>query len=500
MKLNQKGFAITIMLYSVLTLITMIVILILTTMSGVRKSNATLTDNIKDDLNNAYYSKNETFEYTGEPQEFDVIKSGYYKIELWGASGAYSGTNPNAVGGKGAYTSGIIYLNAGQKLYFYVGQAGIGECTNYEECTTPIFNGGGLGGYYTTETNKIRVNSGGGATDVRLEPGAWDDISSLKSRIMVAAGGGATDDRNTGSNGGALVGEKGIDSSSGAVTGSGGTQTNGGTSGRNAGLFGRGGDGYIPFSTIVNCNESYGAGGGYYGGGGGQSGDPNQNPIIDDVCAIRGYSGGGSSFISGYAGVNAVQDNNIITHSNNTIHYSNLYFIKGAMNIGVQQGAGRAIIKYAGDEIERKNSALDNVRYIRDCINGSSVDSYNQWIELQAIQNGRNIALNKTVTSTGTAASGKNLNWITNGNIEAIDSQIVQLNQVGNRCITVDLNSSQKLDEIAVWHNYSDTRTYNSHTLSVSSDNSNWVDVINNLSNEVETSNGIHVNAFQSQG
>lgn len=60
------------------------------------------------------------------------------------------------LGGNGAYTSGNIYLEKGQKLYVYVGQSG-------GNLQTATFNGGGYAGtsYY--------ARSGGGATDIRLE-------------------------------------------------------------------------------------------------------------------------------------------------------------------------------------------------------------------------------------------------------------------------------------------------------------------------------------------
>ena len=40
------------------------------------------------------------------------------------------------------------------------------------------------------EVQLLFAGGGGGATDVRLTPGEWNNFDSLKSRIMVAAGGG----------------------------------------------------------------------------------------------------------------------------------------------------------------------------------------------------------------------------------------------------------------------------------------------------------------------
>jgi len=189
------------------------------------------------------------FSYTGAAQTFVPGVSGYYKVELWGAQNV-------ALGG---YTSGIIYLDPSQTLYVYVGERST-------VVASTSFNGGTATGGGTP---------GGGATDIRLVSGAWNDLTSLRSRIMVAGGGGAG--QSLGSGGG-MVGLKG-------TIATGGTQIAGGTqeSTYGNGSFGVGGGG---------C----GGGGGYYGGGGA-------------TCANGG--GGGSSFISGYAGVYATTGNTV---------------------------------------------------------------------------------------------------------------------------------------------------------------------------------------------
>lgn len=64
------------------------------------------------------------------------------------------------------------------------------------------------------------------------------------------------------------------------------------------------------------------------------------------------------------------------------------------------------------------------------------------------------------------------------------------------QCITVDLKQIYNLDERAVWHYYGDNRSYNNHSLYVSSDNSNWTTLINDVSGVTETSNGIRVSAY----
>lgn len=126
------------------------------------------------------------FSYTGDVQIFEVPQTGYYQMECWGAKGG----SKTGVGGNGAYTSGNIYLQKGETLYIYVGQAGA-------DLRTATFNGGGSAG------TLYNCKSGGGATDIRLVRGAWDNFESLKSRIMVASGGGGAVGTDFTCNGGA---------------------------------------------------------------------------------------------------------------------------------------------------------------------------------------------------------------------------------------------------------------------------------------------------------
>lgn len=240
----------------------------------------------------------QTFEYTGNYQTFEAPRDSYYKIDLWGASG---GSIADVPGGKGAYTSGVIYLSKGDILYFYVG--GAGQSRTYNDGTGTItggYNGGAVGNVSRT-SNTQKNSSGGGATDVRLVSGAWNNSSSLASRIMVAAGGGGVYDGDaipvSGGYGGALTGGSGsylVSSIGGysSLTPSGGTQTSGGQSVNDwnrsyyentyIGTFGTGATG---------ANSYGGGGGGYWGGASG-----NWKP-----------GAGGSSYISGHKGCVAVK-------------------------------------------------------------------------------------------------------------------------------------------------------------------------------------------------
>ncbi len=227
------------------------------------------------------------FEYKGYEQAFTAKNDGYYLVELWGAQG---GSYETAKGGKGAYTSGLIKLNAGDTLYVYVG--GKGSSVHSNSSVAGGYNGGGIGDGQNYGSRWW--GSGGGATDVRLVAGsAWNDPESLASRIMVAAGGGGAfydGGAYHGGDAGALTGFIGSQwASDGYCYGEGGTQTSGGritTNCNRSGSYGNaltGGFGYGGNS----AGDSAGGGAGYYGGS--RSGH---------VAS----AGGGSSYISGFVG------------------------------------------------------------------------------------------------------------------------------------------------------------------------------------------------------
>ncbi len=271
-----------------------------------------------------------TFDYTGGEKTFTAPVSGTYKLETWGAQG---GNN----GGKGAYASGTIELKSDDNLYIYVGGKGSKNDAGVAQEVPGGYNGGGLN--HGQNCCSRVFGSGGGATDVRLKNGTWNDFDSLKSRIMVAAGGGGTFSDGTanskGGAGGTLTGKSATGDYSDWCRGLGGTQILGGkieessgqycAAGTNStytapglvtGGFGTGG------SHGTAGNNSTGGGSGYYGG---------------SSSGHIASAGGGSSFISGYTGCNAISEsstkNNII-HTGQSIHYSGYYFTDAVMKSG----------------------------------------------------------------------------------------------------------------------------------------------------------------------
>ena len=254
--------------------------------------------------------------YSGEYKVFEVEKAGVYQIELWGASGGnvyatYIGEWPGQenLHGKGAYTSGEITLKKNDKLYIFVGEAGMKPAS----LTATVHGGWNGGGSSQSSTdNDDYGGTGGGATDVRLVPTSsktiWNEFDSLKSRIMVAGGGGGSavarnNNYSEGMNAGGLA-VSGMLSSWSAEWTPVVNQTTG-----NA--FGVGANG------IKTALSAGGGGGGYYGGV--QRGDSSDS----------GRSSGGSSYISGHAGSNSVSSTSTassITHTGSSIHHTGVKF------------------------------------------------------------------------------------------------------------------------------------------------------------------------------
>ncbi|HGM1124018.1 TPA: glycine rich domain-containing protein [Clostridioides difficile] len=193
------------------------------------------------------------FNYIHGEQEV-VLPPGKYLLECWGAAG---GGGIRIVDfnlrSKGGYSKGELTLRKETTLYVYAGSKG----SSYGS----TFNGGGKAMMHESPSGGgILYCNGGGATDIRLIGGSWDNEQSLLSRIIVAGGGGRNNFETKGGDGG---GDAGGD---GSKADSKGTQTNGGKG--EVGLDGSFGKGGSAVST--SSGENYGGGGGgWYGGGSG---------------------------------------------------------------------------------------------------------------------------------------------------------------------------------------------------------------------------------------
>lgn len=126
----------------------------------------------------------------------------------------------------------------------------------------------------------------------------------------------------------------------------------------------------------------------------------------------------------------------------------------------------------------KRNSRVSSFRYLRDYINGNTVNSGTHIVEIQIFKNGTNVALNKTVTCSGT---GSNLSYAVNGNTtssqyaEVSGGTLVREDDLnGFKYIQIDLGEViSNIEKIKVWHYYSDGRSYY-HKLEVSKDGDEW--------------------------
>ena len=242
-------------------------------------------------------------EFKASNKEYEVtLQKGIYYFQLWGSSSGYR-WNLTTDGckyatGRGAYVAGILRLGETKNFYVYVGDTKTKFCN--------------------------------GSSDVRLIRGKnWYDFESLKSRIIVAGSAGEGEHVCSGDAGG-LEGMRNNITYGSVVAGEPGTQTSGGRAGY-YGTYGRGYDGKFGIAGSAGClfresdycDAGADGGGGYFGGGG---------------TSYAGAGGGGSSFISGHPGCNAISNestdfDNIIS-TNQSIHYSSLYFEQTVMNDG----------------------------------------------------------------------------------------------------------------------------------------------------------------------
>ncbi|MBY2478646.1 hypothetical protein KWV16_17390 [Clostridioides difficile] len=203
------------------------------------------------------------FDYTGTEQSV-VLPPGKYKFECWGACGgnAYNDSTWTS-SAKGGYASGELILKENTILYIFVGQSGF-EKKSTNSFTRTGFNGGGSSNP-TSGNNYYYSRYGGGATDIRLVGGTWNDKQGLLSRILVADGGGNINPYENSiciGHGGGLNVNNGIFYNREMTTG--GSQYQGGISyaGDNYnGSFGKGGIG----------RNGGGGGSGWYGGAGAES-------------------------------------------------------------------------------------------------------------------------------------------------------------------------------------------------------------------------------------
>ena len=218
-----------------------------------------INDYQENDTCKIYFSSKTTIElaYTGSEEKIVIPKTGFYKLETWGAAGGSASSN--LLGGSGGYSAGVISLSKNDVLYINIGGGG--------NCSTGLSALGGYngGGAAISRSSSYTMCSGGGATSITKSSGLLSSFSSTIDKILMVAGGGGgsskySNNSSSGGSGGGINGAVPTNACTDCGTRTGGSQTAGGIGRGSTGAFGQGGG-----STSSATN---GGGGGYYGGGG----------------------------------------------------------------------------------------------------------------------------------------------------------------------------------------------------------------------------------------
>ena len=138
-------------------------------------------------------------------------------------------------------------------------------------------------------------------------------------------------------------------------------------------------------------------------------------------------------------------------------------------------------IEQTANEIEllvgnKQDIIPSNIRYIRDWLNGNSVDDENRWVEIEIMVNDTNLASGEIniaagITPTSDISSITNISKYTDGQTDTYASS----SQSDWHYLQIDLGENNTFDTgyITVWHFYDDNRKYN-HKLEISADETSW--------------------------
>ena len=259
---------------------------------------------------------------------FTTPVEGSYTFECWGAQGGRGTASISkwGVGGKGGYSKGNINLAASKTFFVYIGGKGADGVIGTS--VAGGWNGGGSGDWDGDDDET--GGGGGGATDIRITNGAWDNFTSLLSRIMVAGGGGGSAWDMNGGYGGGLQGGPGAKETGkddiNIHIGLPGTQDSGYK-------FGQGESGKRKYAN----SSVAGGGSGYWGA---------TAPQGAESCEAS--ASGGSGYVSGMEGCYAVKSSstssNVSMDKTTPNHYSGFVFTNASMTSGVNEGNGKACI------------------------------------------------------------------------------------------------------------------------------------------------------------
>ena len=309
------------------------------------------------------------FDFTGIEQIATISKTGYYKLETWGAQG---GGTTTYQGGTGAYSTGVVYLERGNKLYINVG--GTGTINTSTSSSFSYLAGGYNGGGDSTvggDPNGYAAGggSGGGATHIAKVSCLLSTLENNKDDIIIVAAGGGGADTNSYDSSLSHSGTNGSGISSYTIAGQKNsctiaTQTTGYS-------FGQGGN------YTSKTHGAGGGGGGFYGGGGGDMNGPG--------CGGSSYIGNTLLLKKTMYCNNCIESNSYITKTISTTCSE-----EAPTENCAKKGNGYARINYLGNgninieyyvENEKVNNILDKDNYVfKDiaCDNSSDVTWNNE--------------------------------------------------------------------------------------------------------------------------
>lgn len=144
-------------------------------------------------------------------------------------------------------------------------------------------------------------------------------------------------------------------------------------------------------------------------------------------------------------------------------------------------------ISQRADSIEmtvskKVDTSFSKIRYVRDWLNGNSIDNTNYWLNCEI--SGGNVNYASGITPKGyngldslATVEVTNPSYYTdNSFIDSEERDLTRYTSISSNdwcCLQLDLGDIKSVDYIRIWHYYADEREYN-HKLQISQDGSNW--------------------------
>lgn len=158
MKVNNKGFAITTLIYGLAILVLLLIVIIMATLSSMRSNIKEMANQVENELLSQSTS---SAEYVSETVGYNVFTTpingnGYYRVEVW------SPPNFDAAGNAtGTYVTGVIKLDDNQKIYVYRGAisdaSGSSKDGVYLTSVKPGENDQYYDGFFDAGFNKLKM-------------------------------------------------------------------------------------------------------------------------------------------------------------------------------------------------------------------------------------------------------------------------------------------------------------------------------------------------------